>query len=69
MSALFDTLHFLRPQWLWALLLVPAALLVIAYRRRRRGQWQAAVDPHLLPHLLEGGGRRSVGVWLALPVG
>ena len=69
MSALFDTLHFLRPQWLWALLLVPAALLVIAYRRRQRGQWQAAVDPHLLPHLLEGGGRRSVGVWLALPVG
>lgn len=55
-------LHFLRPWWLLALLLVPA----LAWWRRGRGRerhaWQDAVDAHLLPHLLEGAGnavRRS----------
>lgn len=44
---------WLRPQWLWALALLP---LVWWLWRRRRGQktvWQRAVDPHLLPHLLQ----------------
>ena len=58
---LFDTLHFLRPQWLWALLLLPAAVAIGAYRQRRRADWQAAIDPHLLPHLLEGGRGRRIG--------
>lgn len=53
-------LHLLRPQWLWALLAIP--LLYWWWRRRigRESAWREAVDPHLLPHLLEsGGGRRS----------
>ena len=68
--SVFDALHFLRPQWLWALVL-PLAVppLVALWRRRRRMQWQAAIDPHLLAHLLEGGGRRGSGAWLGLPVG
>jgi len=66
---LFDTLHFLRPHWLWALLLLPMAVIAGAYRQRRRADWQAAIDPHLLAHLLEGGRGRHVGGALALLAG
>lgn len=43
--------HFLRPEWLWALLLLP---LVLAgwFWIRREGVWRGIVDPHLLPALL-----------------
>ncbi|MEO8223407.1 MAG: VWA domain-containing protein [Gammaproteobacteria bacterium] len=50
MSAAFI---FLRPWWLLALLAVPALILLQRARRGERGAWQRAVDPHLLPHLLE----------------
>ena len=51
-------LHFVRPQWLWALL---ALVLLLAWwhrRRRRDDAWARRVDPHLLPHLLAPGSRR-----------
>ncbi|MEM7168970.1 MAG: VWA domain-containing protein [Pseudomonadota bacterium] len=52
--------HFLRPEWLLALL--PLAILVFAAWRRGQGQstWQTLVDRHLLKHLLmqEDGKRR-----------
>jgi len=51
---LWTQLHFLRPYWLLALLLVPA-LAVIHLWRKRQEHWQQAIDPHLLIHLLEGG--------------
>ncbi|MFC0677010.1 tetratricopeptide repeat protein [Lysobacter korlensis] len=46
-------LHLLRPQWLWALLALP--LLAWLWQRRGRAHmpWQDAVDPHLLPRLIE----------------
>jgi Ca-activated chloride channel family protein len=66
---LWDSLHFLRPHWLWALLLLPAAVLVGRYRRRRRSRWQAAVDPHLLPHLLHAGRGGGIAGGLALLAG
>jgi len=69
MIALWNSLHFIRPDWLWALLLLPAALLGGWYRRRRGGDWRSAVDAHLLPHLLVGRGRRGIGGWLALLAG
>jgi Ca-activated chloride channel homolog len=54
----FTGLHLLRPAWLWALLALP----VLAWnwqRRRRRDQvWRNAVDPQLLPHLLDGSATR-----------
>jgi len=60
-------LHFLRPWWLWALLLLP--VLIWWWHRRRRGHsvWQDVVDPHLLPRLLEvrEDKRSRVGVVLA----
>ncbi len=47
--------HFLRPQWLWALL--PLALLLWRLARSGAGAsaWRGIVDPHLLPHLLVRG--------------
>ena len=63
----FSALHFLRPGWLCALLLLP--LLAWWWRRRQRKQsaWRGFVDPHLLPHLLETRGTRRgrAGVWIA----
>ena len=44
---------FLRPWWLLALLLVPALVFLQRSRRDGRNAWQQAVDPHLLPHLIE----------------
>ncbi|MCF7223347.1 tetratricopeptide repeat protein [Marilutibacter chinensis] len=51
----FSALHLLRPDWLWALSLLPALMAMWMLRRRRTGTWREAVDPHLLPHLLDGG--------------
>lgn len=60
--------HFQRPAWLWALLALP--VLWWLWRRSRRRGWRDAVDPHLLPYLLEPGqgraGWRLAGVALAL---
>jgi Ca-activated chloride channel family protein len=56
-SAAFE---FLRPNWLLVLLALP--LLAWWQRRRHRdgGAWQRAVDPHLLPHLLQRSRARRV---------
>ncbi len=58
--------HFLRPEWLLALL--PAALLAgLLHRRLREGSndWARVVDPHLLAHLALPG-RRASGQWPAV---
>jgi len=44
--------HFLRPDWLWALPLVIAAILVLAFRRLGAGSWQSVVSPTLAPYVL-----------------
>lgn len=61
---------FLRPWWLLALLLVPALLILQRTRRGERNAWQQAVDPHLLPHLIETTGKHPVSrhSWL-IPLG
>jgi Ca-activated chloride channel family protein len=51
--SLFDTLHFLRPSWLWALLALPVIARLWWQRGRRDNVWRASVDAHLLPWLLE----------------
>jgi len=50
-------LHFLRPEWLIAL--IPLALLMLMMFRQKlvNPTWQAVCDPHLLPHLLETQGQ------------
>jgi Ca-activated chloride channel family protein len=62
------SLHWLRPQWLWALLALP--LLALAWQRARRQQsaWREWVDAHLLPHLLDThvGTHARSALWLGL---
>ncbi len=45
--------HFLRPEWLYAL--IPAVLLfaILRYRQGSSSNWARAIDPSLLPYLLE----------------
>ena len=54
-----ESFHFLRPEWLLAL--VPLPLLIWALMRRDAdaSAWRGVIQPHLLPHLLSEGGRRS----------
>ena len=49
-------LQFVRPWWLLALVLVPVLPWWLHRLRLRRNVWRDAVDAHLLPHLIEGGG-------------
>ncbi|RDZ26985.1 tetratricopeptide repeat protein [Lysobacter silvisoli] len=60
LSAALSQLHLLRPHWLWALALLPLLWLWWRLRHRRASAWRQLVDPHLLPHLIDGGqDRRS----------
>ena len=59
LTAFWQALHFLRPQWLWALLAIPLAAVLWRYRLRRGEAWRDSVDAHLLPALLVAGGRAS----------
>lgn len=69
MSAFVPTLQFLRPWWLLALFVLPLVVWAWRMRQRKRSGWRDVVDPHLLPHLLEGeGGRDARAPWLALAV-
>jgi Ca-activated chloride channel family protein len=65
MNAWMDTVHLLRPHWLWALLALPALWALWRLRRRNDNVWKEVVDAHLLPHLLEQGGRAVRGaLWM-----
>ncbi len=65
----WSVLHFLRPEWLWALLALPLILALAVYRQRRSDAWRQAVDAHLLPHLLAAGAKRRVRLPWALLLG
>jgi Ca-activated chloride channel family protein len=57
---------FLRPGWLLALLALPLLALLAGRIARRAEDWRRAIDPHLLPHLLDRGTRRrNAGAWLS----
>ncbi len=66
---LWQQLHFIRPEWLWALLLLPVALLGSTYLQRRHTRWHEAVDAHLLSHLITSGGQRRWWGRIALLLG
>lgn len=51
--------HFLRPLWLWALLPLAVAALLLLRQRRASAAWRKAVDPALLPWVVESGWRRN----------
>lgn len=64
-AEVLQALHLLRPEWLWALLLLPLLAWSWWRRRRRRDIWRRTVDPHLLPHLLaRGDAKGSAGLLL-----
>ncbi|MDR2958369.1 MAG: VWA domain-containing protein [Stenotrophomonas sp.] len=65
----WNALHFLRPQWLWALLALPLIIALVLYRQRRSDAWRHSVDAHLLPHLLAAGTRRRTCMPWALLLG
>src|SRR5678815_951409 len=62
------SLHWLRPQCLWLLAGLPLLAWWWRGQWRQRNAWRDAVDPHLLPHLLDGTPplRNMRGPWLAL---
>ncbi len=45
-------LHFLRPEWFWALVPLALLLMFMVKTMRNSNQWQQVCDKHLLPHLL-----------------
>lgn len=63
MNFALSALHFLRPHWLWALLALPLLWWLWRARQRRNNVWRETVDAHLLPHLLEDGGKSVRGAW------
>ena len=52
LAGALDALHFLRPGWLWGLLLLPVVAWAWGRRWQARDAWRPLVDAHLLPHLL-----------------
>ncbi len=45
--------HFLRPEWFYTLIPALLLFLVLRYRQSHHSNWEKAIDPHLLPHILD----------------
>jgi Ca-activated chloride channel family protein len=54
MSEFIHQFHFLRPEWLWALLLLPVLIWQVNRLTRQSSGWQQLVAPELLAQLLQG---------------
>lgn len=65
---MLSTFHFLRPNWLYALLPLAGLLWLLWRKRTSSRSWQSVVDPRLLPHLLIGQSARQ-RPWVSLAVG
>jgi len=63
-AALWNALHFLRPHWLWIMLVVPIFYLSLAIRDNARARWKRFIEPELLHHLIVSRRRR----WRFRPV-
>jgi len=63
--AALPVVHFVRPQWLWALLALPLLGWWWRSRQQRASAWRGIVDAHLLPHLLESASDRRTHAALA----
>ncbi|MFT4714782.1 MAG: Ca-activated chloride channel family protein [Candidatus Azotimanducaceae bacterium] len=58
-SDLIEQFHFLRPDWFY--LIIPAILLFVMFRIRQRmgSNWTNAIDPALLPYLIDNSEQKS----------
>ncbi len=64
------SLHFIRPQWFWALVPMTLLLVWLWHRRLRAGSWRRVVDASLLPYVLvEGSAGRPLWPWVATVLG
>ena len=70
MLDVLHSLHFIRPQWFWALLPIALLLIWMWKRRLRAGAWRRVVDSALLPYVLVGGSAgRPLWPWVAAALG
>ena len=53
LSEIVSQFHFIRPQWFYALIPAVVLFLLLRYRQSHHSNWEAAIDPHLLTHLLD----------------
>lgn len=61
---MFGEFHFIRPEWLWLLPVIPLAMWLWHRLSQGGSGWESAIDENLLQVLLEPGGSRG-GPWLA----
>jgi Ca-activated chloride channel homolog len=54
MNSFIEQLHFIRPLWLWAILLILPLIALLWRQQKNSGQWQDLISADLLPFLLEG---------------
>ena len=55
---MIEQFHFIRPEWLFALVLPGLALWLLRRRGYDSGNWHAVIDARLLPHVLSSAGSR-----------
>ena len=55
---MIEQFHFIRPEWLFALLLPGLALWLLHRRGSDSGNWRAVIDARLLPYVLSSDGSR-----------
>lgn len=49
-----NDLHFLHPEWLWLLLVIPVVWGMRLLNNHQQGGWDKVVDKHLMPFVLSG---------------
>ena len=55
---MIEQFHFIRPEWLFALVLPGLALWLLRRRGYDSGNWRAVIDTRLLPYVLSSDGSR-----------
>ncbi|UJS23407.1 VWA domain-containing protein [Thiothrix winogradskyi] len=61
---MLNNLHFLHPEWLWLLLVLPLVFGMKWFQARQQGGWERIVDKQLMPFVLSG----TAGSWGWLPL-
>lgn len=61
---MLNNLHFLHPEWLWLLLVLPLVLGMKWFQAHQQSGWERIVDKQLMPFVLSG----TAGTWGWLPL-